>query len=290
MLRLMLESDNSAAGVGEVFTGIIQQSGLTSEEFHSRLQVIEGDLGSCNLFDSLRNQRTPARYRHTSLDNVLPIPGAAHTLWNLGQTVYLEHWGDKKHAWDTGAWQSLHALGIPVNKPVTKKDFNLMLSHIERIHTATIIYCALTVLKKAHEPLGPILAKKTSQEILDLVNEIYSKFCSGASRQTKISQKSISHNNMLLRIRDFATIIEAKNAMKAGDPGRLMYMWKRWAVMGQGMPKLPHYSKHLPRLILMLEEGLPPSMDKVVMSTMLISPTGKADQLKDVFSLNIPTL
>jgi hypothetical protein len=177
-----------------------------------------------------------------------------------------------------------------------------------------------TVLKKAHELLGPILAKKTLQEILDLVNEIYLKFCSGASRQTEISQKSISHNNMLLRIRDFATIIEAKNAMKAGDPGRLMYMWKRWTVMGQGMPKLPHYSKHLPRLILMLEEGLPPSMDKVVMSTMLISPTGKADQfsattyvleiqnywlkhffnslgigtnierLKDVFSLNIPTV
>jgi hypothetical protein len=45
--------------------------------------------------------------------------------------------------------------------------------------------------------------------------------------------------------------------MKAGDPGRLMYMWKRWAVMGQGMPKLPHYSKHLPKLILMLEEVLP---------------------------------
>jgi hypothetical protein len=129
--------------VGEVFTGIIQQSGLTSEEFHSRLQVIEGDLGSCNLFDSLCNQRTPARYRHTSLDNVLPILGAAHTLWNLGQAVYLEHWGDEKHAWDTGAWQSLHALGIPVNKPVTKKDFNLMLSYIERIHTATIIYFAL---------------------------------------------------------------------------------------------------------------------------------------------------
>jgi hypothetical protein len=50
MLKLMVASDNSAQGVGEVFTGIIQQTGLTPEEFHLRLQIIEGDLGSCNIF------------------------------------------------------------------------------------------------------------------------------------------------------------------------------------------------------------------------------------------------
>jgi hypothetical protein len=29
---------------------------------------------------------------------------------------------------------------------VTKKDYNLMLSHIEKIHEATLVYCALWVL------------------------------------------------------------------------------------------------------------------------------------------------
>jgi hypothetical protein len=128
MLKLMVASDNSAAGVGEVFEGVLQQTGLTAEEFHSRLQVIEGDLGSCILFDSLRNQRVPARHHETSLDNILAIPGAGHTLWNMAQEIFLGQWGNKKHARDTGAWRSLQALGIPAEKPVTKKDFNLMLS------------------------------------------------------------------------------------------------------------------------------------------------------------------
>ncbi|KAA1073383.1 hypothetical protein PGT21_010462 [Puccinia graminis f. sp. tritici] len=143
MLKLMVASDNSALGAGEVFTGVIQQSGLTRADFHSRLQIVEGDLGSCNIFDSLRKQRTPALGDHNSLDNVLPIPGAAHTLWNLSQAIYLGHWGNERLARDTGAWRTLHALGIPTEKPVTKKDYNLMLSHVEKIHEATLLYCVL---------------------------------------------------------------------------------------------------------------------------------------------------
>ncbi|KAH9471262.1 hypothetical protein Pst134EA_005169 [Puccinia striiformis f. sp. tritici] len=143
MLKLMIASDNSAQGVGEVFTGLIEQVGLTAQEFHSRLQIIEGDLGSCNLLDSLKRQRVPARHNHTSLTNVLPIPGAAHTLWNMAQAIFLSHWGNEKHQRDTGAWRSLHGLGITAEKPVTKKDFNLMLSHMEKVHEATILFFLL---------------------------------------------------------------------------------------------------------------------------------------------------
>ncbi|OAV85638.1 hypothetical protein PTTG_03897, partial [Puccinia triticina 1-1 BBBD Race 1] len=125
MLKLMVASDNSAQGVGEVFTGLIQQSGLTAQQFHSNLQIIEGNLGSCNIFDSLRRQRVPGRHDHTSLDNILPIPGAAHTLWNMAQAIFLAHWGEEKVARNTGAWRTLSALGIPAEKPVTKKDYNL---------------------------------------------------------------------------------------------------------------------------------------------------------------------
>ena len=143
MLKLMLASDNSAQGVGEVFTGLIQQSGLTADEFHSRVQIMEGDLGSCNIFNTLRSQRTPGRTLKASLHNILSIPGATHILWNIAQAMFLFHWGNEKHGRDTGAWRTLHVLGIPADKPVTKKDFNLMLSHIERIHEVTLLFCCL---------------------------------------------------------------------------------------------------------------------------------------------------
>ncbi|KAH9449919.1 hypothetical protein Pst134EA_026630 [Puccinia striiformis f. sp. tritici] len=143
MLKLMIASDNSAQGVADVFTGIIQQSGLTAEEFHSRLHIIEGDLGSCNLLDTLKKQRVPAVGNHNSLDNVLPIPGAAHTLWNISQAIFLAHWGNEKLARDTGAWRTLHSLGVKTEKPITKKDYNLMLYHMEKVHEASLLYCVL---------------------------------------------------------------------------------------------------------------------------------------------------
>ncbi|KAA1125441.1 hypothetical protein PGTUg99_012284 [Puccinia graminis f. sp. tritici] len=276
MLRLMIASDNSAQGVGDVFTGIIQQSGLTAKEFHSRLQLIEGDLGSCNIFDSLRKQRCPATGNHNSLDNVLPIPGAAHTMWNISQAVFLAHWGNEKLACDTGAWRVLHALGIPANKPVTKKDFNLMLCHVEKIHEATLLYCVLLVANRSNQPLSDdqlVLSTETIEHWVDLT---YDRFCSRDAFLTDLATSSPSHMNMLLRIRDFATIIEANRAMKDGDYGRLMYMWERWAVMTQGLGKMPHYSKHLPKLIIELKFILPKSMAQVIFNTLLISPSLKA--------------
>jgi hypothetical protein len=50
--------------------------------------------------------------------------------------------------------------------------------------------------------------------------------------------------------------------MKAGDPGLPMFMWQRWAVMSQALPKLPHYSKHLPCFIVLLKKVLTPSLSK----------------------------
>ena len=88
MLKLMVASDNSAIGVGEVFTGLIQKSGLTPAQFHSQLQLLAGDLGSCNIFNNLWQQRIPAADNESSLDNVLPIPGAAHTLWNISHATF----------------------------------------------------------------------------------------------------------------------------------------------------------------------------------------------------------
>jgi hypothetical protein len=82
--------------------------------------------------------------------------------------------------------------------------------------------------------------------------------------------------NLLLRVRDFATIIEANRAMKAGDYGRLMYMWERWAIMTQGLGKMPHYSKHLPKLIVQLKYILPTSLAELVLNSLLISPSAKA--------------
>ena len=173
-------------------------------------------------------------------------------------------------------------------------------------------------MKRETEPITSDLISLTTEEISKLVQDTYDQFCSGDARRTTLARTSPAHLNLLLRIRDFATIVEANRAMKAGDHGCLLFMWQQWAVMSQAIPKLPHYSKHLPKLVLLLNKVLPLSLAQVVQSTMLISPTGRANhfvatdfyleiqnywlkyffnhsgigteinRLKDVFSINIP--
>ncbi|KAH9466590.1 hypothetical protein Pst134EB_001640 [Puccinia striiformis f. sp. tritici] len=157
MLKLMIASDNSAQGVGDVFTGVIQQSGLTPEEFHSCLQIVEGDLGSCNLLDTLKKQ---------------------------------------------------------------------------------------LVSNRGHISLAQELLAVSSETIVEWVDCTYKRFCSGQAMLADLAESSITHKNLLLRIWDFGTILEAQRAMKDSDYGRLMYMWEKWAIMTQGLRKMPHYSKH----------------------------------------------
>jgi hypothetical protein len=53
MLRLMEESDNSAVGIGQVMEALQRQSGLEPEEFFNRLQLVDGDLGTIQIFNAI---------------------------------------------------------------------------------------------------------------------------------------------------------------------------------------------------------------------------------------------
>jgi hypothetical protein len=165
--------------------------------------------------------------------------------------------------------------------------------------------------------LTETLLKVLSENIDDWVELAYERFATREALESDLLSNYIGHKNLLLRIQDFATIVEANRAMKDGDYGRLMLMWQRWAVMSQGIGGMPHYSKHLPKLIILLQYILPKLLSELVMNTLLLSPTGKAghfvatdfylevqnywlkyffnhsgigtdiDRLKDIFSSNI---
>jgi hypothetical protein len=144
MLKLMMASDNLSEGIGDVLLGLIdQQSGMNAKNFLTQLQVLKGDLGTCMNILSLCKLQIPAGYSMTSLAHILSIPGGAHTMWNFARPVFLHHWGDQTNQKDTGAWQMLKALEILANKPVTKQDFTLMITNMEKIHEVDLRYCIL---------------------------------------------------------------------------------------------------------------------------------------------------
>jgi hypothetical protein len=80
MLELMIASDSSAEGVGNVLEDIVWQLSLMEQQYHSELQLLEGDLGLVLNLESLSSQRKPSRHVETNLGNTFMLLGATHTL------------------------------------------------------------------------------------------------------------------------------------------------------------------------------------------------------------------
>ncbi|KAI7947234.1 hypothetical protein MJO28_009142 [Puccinia striiformis f. sp. tritici] len=126
MLKFVIASDNSSEGIGEVLQGINNQTNKTNlEAYYGRTY--------CNL-KSLRALRRPTIHQDESVANVFMLLGASHILWDIAQAIFLLHYGDSFNSEDLGAWHTLDLLGCSADHPVTKKDFNLMISNMQWVH------------------------------------------------------------------------------------------------------------------------------------------------------------
>ncbi|KAA1123855.1 hypothetical protein PGTUg99_026570 [Puccinia graminis f. sp. tritici] len=273
MLKLMVASDNSSQGVGEVFEAIANQSRMSMTDFSSRLQIIDADLASCTNITSLRTQRVPSKHIEESLANVLTILGGSHTLWNVGHAIYSKHYGNSSDSRDSGAWRYLQGLGIPCPNMVDKKDYTLMIKNMEKIHKATLVYCIKLVMGTEKENVTEELVQLPSESIREIIDQTFDRFFSPEAKEA--SGRSTKRSNLILRLSDFATVVEGNAAMKAGDVGRLMNIWKRWAVISQGIKKLTQYSVQLPRMIILLNEVLPRGLAHIILHSVLIAPSGR---------------
>lgn len=123
---------------------------------------------------------------------------------------------------------------------------------------------------------GTKVSEAETETLEELVNDCYQLFFTQQSISVSEKSGNTTAYNFRLRLRDLATVVEADNAQRAGDIGRLLLMWKRWSVMAQGTTGLSHYSKHLPRLVVLLTETLPSGLSHVIKHSMLL-PTGNRD-------------
>ncbi|OAV96426.1 hypothetical protein PTTG_26389 [Puccinia triticina 1-1 BBBD Race 1] len=275
MMKLMLVSDNCAKGIGNVLNDIIAQTNLKPNQFFSELQVMEGDLGKILNLECLQSQRRPSGHNKESLGNIFMLLGAAHTLWNISQAIFLKHFGNNRNQEDLGVWRTLQALGLPSEKPAAKKDFTLMLTNIQKIHEVTLIHCLQLVMRQPRNSLPNDKLKLTAASINQIIDACYNRFFGRAAFQKAKNMNLPALFNLMTRLRDFATIIEANRSMKAGDIGRLLNIWRRWSVMAQGINGLTHYSIHLPRMILLITKVLPPALGHAIQHSLLVTPSGR---------------
>ncbi|KNE86966.1 hypothetical protein PSTG_19665 [Puccinia striiformis f. sp. tritici PST-78] len=111
----MDKSDNLAEGIGQVMEALQRQSGLDENE--------------------------PSNHCDHNLINVHFNLGAAHTLWNIAQTILTTHFGDLNKMDDLGVWRYSDAIGIPPEKVIQKKDFTKMIQLMQLVQDATLIHC-----------------------------------------------------------------------------------------------------------------------------------------------------
>lgn len=109
-----------------------------------------------------------------------------------------------------------------------------------------------------------------------IVDQAYKEFLTPDSLLVSEKNGNNTAYNFRLRLRDLASVIEADDSPRVGDVGRLMMMWKRWSIMAHGMKGLSHYSKHLPRLVFLLEKILPKGLAHAIKHSLLL-PTGDRD-------------
>ncbi|PLW31556.1 hypothetical protein PCASD_19118 [Puccinia coronata f. sp. avenae] len=221
MLKLMVASNNSAQGVGEVFDSIISQSRMDVVKFSSRLQ----------------------------------------------------HKGDSSDSQDSGSWRFPKGLGIPSANLVDEKAYTLMIKNIKKIHMATLVHCIMIVLGTEKDSLTEELPKLTSKKISDTIEKTYIQFFSPESKAKAASNSLPKLSNLILRLSDFATIVEGNSAMKCGDIGQVMNIWKRWAIIAQGIKKLTQYSIQLPQMIILLNYALLDGLSQVIKHSLLVAPT-----------------
>ncbi|PLW28415.1 hypothetical protein PCANC_20807 [Puccinia coronata f. sp. avenae] len=202
--------------------------------------VIDGDLSTCTIISTLRTQRIPS---------------------------------DSSDSQDSGSWRFLKGLGIPSANLVDKKDYTLMIKNIEKIHMATLVHCIMIVLGTDKDSLTEELPKLTSKKISDTIEKTYIQFFSPESKAKAASNSSPKLSNLILRLSDFATIFEGNSAMKCGDIGQVMNIWKRWAIIAQGIKKLTQYSIQLPQMIILLNYALLDGLSQVIKHSLLVAPT-----------------
>ncbi|EGG03719.1 uncharacterized protein MELLADRAFT_109060 [Melampsora larici-populina 98AG31] len=156
MLKMMSASDNSTAGVGELYNEVLHQTGLSKE----------------NVVD----ERDPCSAPAESFQHLIMILGAAHVMWNISQAILLEHWGSHLDVKDMGAWRGIEALAGRFEKPTSKKDFTAMIRSMERLHEGSITLCIQRVMKLNVETVVKDRVKMTPERMKDVIDARYDQY------------------------------------------------------------------------------------------------------------------
>ncbi|KAG0141163.1 hypothetical protein CROQUDRAFT_15295, partial [Cronartium quercuum f. sp. fusiforme G11] len=242
MLKLMTGSENSEKGIGQVFEHLMEQLGLDENSFASQVQQVEeGDLGTVQNLNSAEHKKFLVGHPEENLQNFMHWLAGAHTMWNMTSEIVGVYMGNPNDSQDPQVCEGFGGLGIKADQLFDAKDFGFLMTAVHKIHSVMLAFFTqvsngfIGENREFTSSKGPESDFSQPDVAERLIDEVYDKDFISESICNAEETKDHAIQNLWLRLQDFATTIEAEHAMHAEDIGHLMVMWKRWAILAQGI-------------------------------------------------------
>ncbi|KAF8595439.1 hypothetical protein BDV93DRAFT_456821, partial [Ceratobasidium sp. AG-I] len=288
--------ESSIDGVINVMDAIYEEIGVdpASPEFRGTNQLVGGDQKSLSNLRSAKKSRAGNDDLAFSFDNIVLVIGLFHALMTAVVAFMVAHFGNPTANIHNPASLAFHNSLIE-RKPVSLTSlppFGTQRSLINVSLIARIIHC-LTLVSDCSsiDAYTEALEGKVSPGNLEPAwNQLVADATSVFEWFTDIKQVQslrtarrfakgnkagdMVYENAVLFIRDGLNIREVIEGVKQGDPGRIMLIFKVFALSFRASGR-PQYASEMLTLIHYVEKVWPAPLRNLVLQNMLLNPTGK---------------
>ncbi|KAJ3832057.1 hypothetical protein F5878DRAFT_654713 [Lentinula raphanica] len=285
-LPAMKEEENSIDGTIQVFHSILRSLGVSNEDLEAHgLMFTDGDLLTDSLVDKVESARR---------NNPLPINGMKGNVRRFGifhakmagsRMVVNEHWGQPESKEPGGLWWENNKLGRKkmIAGWQSKKAAPWKPTH-ELLHISLAAHIQDGFRITCGEESLEMWARSASEDDFNhCADKVYDQLFTTAAyddASEKDDRDTIYENN-ILQNRDTLLYIEIVDAIKSGDIGRVVNVFRMWMVMMRSKKTMPKYADAIFETLGRVS-AYPEVLREFFLHNWLVNLTGKVDRWKEV--------
>ncbi|KAJ3826952.1 hypothetical protein F5880DRAFT_1609774 [Lentinula raphanica] len=285
-LPAMKEEENSIDGTIRVFETILKNLSVSNENLEAHgLMFTDGDLLTDSLVDKVESARR---------NNLLPINGMKGNVRRFGifhakmagsRLIINEHWGQPESKEPGGLWWENNKLG---RKKMTAGWQSKKAAPWKPTHELLQISLAAHIqdgfrIACGSESLDAWACTASEDEFNDCADTVYNQLFTTAAydeAQAKAYRDTIYENN-LLQNRDTLLYIEIVDAIKTGDIGRVVNVFRMWMVMMRTPKTMPKYADAIFETLGRIS-AYPEILREFFLHNWLVNTTGRTNRWKEV--------
>ncbi|KAE9393457.1 hypothetical protein BT96DRAFT_959055 [Gymnopus androsaceus JB14] len=286
-LPAMHEEESSIEGTIRIYVMILRHLGVTNADLEKHgLLFNDGDLLTDNLVDKVEAARRNSEQPIEGMKAAIRRFGIFHAKMAGCRLVINEHWGkpNSKHP-GSGLWWENNYLnqknivaGWQSSKAAPWKPSHelLQISLAAHVVDGFRLFCG-------QDDLDQWAQRATKEDFNRVTEEVYNNLFSTHAyhKLRKRPHRDTTFENAILYNRDALIYIEIVHAIKAGDIGRVVNVFKVWMVMMRSKKTMPKYADAIFETLGRLAT-YPEKLRKFFLHNWLVNLTGKPNSFKEI--------